>query len=93
MPLTLKQLNDVCLLRSGTSDRCRYLAQDELDLNKWHCLKQSSRRKDIDEQAAEVIEDLRRKGIPINKSKIGLGDNCRGYKVTRHVDQGYDKKG
>lgn len=90
MPLTLKQLNDVCLYRSGDSQKCRYLAQDDLDPTKWHCLKMSHRRKDIDEQATEVIEDLRRKGIPISKSRIGLGDNCRGYHVTRYVNQGYD---
>jgi hypothetical protein len=89
MPLSLKQLRDVCLLYSGTSKKCRYLAQDDTDSSKWYCLKQSSKKSEIDDETKEYLKDTKKK----NDSKvIPLGDNCSGYPILKYKEQGYDKK-
>ncbi len=88
--LSKKHLQDVCLLYSGDSRRCRFLTQDEHDFLKWHCLKLTSRRSDIDVEVSDFIKDARRKGQDPTKSHLPLGDNCGGYPVMKHIQQGYD---
>jgi hypothetical protein len=88
--LSRKHLNDVCLLYSGDSRRCRFLTQDDSDPSKWHCLKLTSRRQDIDVEVADFIKDCRRKGQDPAKSGMPLGDNCGGYPVLKNINQGYD---
>ena len=89
--LSKKQLQDVCLLYSGDTRRCRFLTQDESDYSKWHCLKLTSRKNDIDVEVSEFIKECRRKGQDPLKSNLPLGDNCGGYPVMKNIEQGYDK--
>lgn len=89
--LSKKHLQDVCLLYSGDTRRCRFLTQDESDGLKWHCLKLTARKNDIDVEVSDFIKDCRRKGQDPTKSNLPLGDNCNGYPVMRSFEQGYDK--
>lgn len=91
MPLSLKQLHDVCMLHSGNYKRCRYLAQDDSDSTKWYCLKKSSKKSEVDDEAVEFLKELKKKGLDPRKQGIPLGDNCDGYPVLKHLEQGYDK--
>lgn len=91
MPLSLKQLNDVCLLNSGDYRRCRYLAQDDLDSNKWYCMKLSAGKSEIDLEAHEFLEEMKRKMVDPKKQGAPLGDNCSGYPILKFIEQGYDK--
>ncbi len=88
--LSPKQLKDVCLL-GGNHLQCRYLAQDD-DQSKWFCLKKSSRKQEIDEEIVEHLKELNKKGIDPIKQGIPLGDNCSGYPILKHKEQGFDKK-
>jgi hypothetical protein len=90
MPLSLKQLKDVCLIYSGTSNKCRYLAQDDSDSTKWYCLKQSSKKAEIDDETKEYLKDSKKKGL--GSKATPLGDNCAGYPILKYKEQGYDKK-
>ena len=91
MPLSLKQLQDVCMLYSGTSRRCRYLTQDDNDLTKWYCLKKTSKKADIDDEVMEFLKDAKKKGMDPRRQPVPLGDNCDGYLPLKHLEQGYDK--
>ncbi len=91
MPLSLKQLHDVCLLYSGDYRRCRYLAQDDNDSSKWYCLKKNAKRQDIDDETQEFLKELKKKGTDPRKQGYPLGDNCTGYPILKHIEQGYDK--
>ena len=55
--LSLKQLDDVCLVSDKGSGRCRYLTQDEVDPQKFYCLKLSPKSKKIDEEIKKQVED------------------------------------
>lgn len=90
--LSQKQLKDICLAHDPTYRQCRYLAQDENDYTKYYCLKCSAKAKDIDIDLAEFIDEVRKKGKDPRKENVPLGDNCNGYPVLRHIEQGYDKK-
>ncbi len=48
MPLSQKQVKDVCLAHGGYK-MCRYLAADDTNWGKFHCIKLTSRRKVTDE--------------------------------------------
>lgn len=88
MPLSLRQLEDVCLIDDDTHKKCRYLAQDDLDLNKYYCTKKSSKRADIDAEVSLFIsETIKRGGDPYSEN-IPLGDNCPGLPVLKHIEQG-----
>lgn len=89
--LSLKQLNDVCLQNQNSSDRCRYLHQDERDISKWLCLKLSSKRQQIDEEIEDYLDEMRKLNRDPYKDNLPLGDNCGGYIVLRNIEQGYDK--
>lgn len=91
MPLSNKQLQDVCMLYSGDSRQCRYLAEDDDDPNKWYCLKKRKADKDrIDQRIGQFVADCNRKSVDPHSQSIPLGDNCAGYPVLKIIDQGYD---
>jgi len=83
MTITPKHLQDVCLLNHpDISKTCRYLSQDELDSNKWHCQKLRSYIKFEIDLEVETHNKL--------NTKIPSGNNCGGYLLLRNIDQGYD---
>jgi hypothetical protein len=91
MPLSLKQLTDVCLVYGGSA-RCRYLAEDELDGSKHYCLKMAqARRTEIDEEVKDFLAHCKKKGTDPTQHGLPIGDNCKGFPVLKHVEQGYDK--
>lgn len=91
MALSLKQLNDVCLVNETDSSKCRYVAQDDNVASLWFCLKNGSKKSEIDNQIKEHLDELKKKGIDPHGQPIPLGDNCRGYPVLRYIQQGYDQ--
>lgn len=91
MPLSNKQLQDVCMLYCGDSRQCRYLAEDDDNSSKWYCLKKRKSDKDrIDQRINQFVADCARKKIDPKSQNIPLGDNCAGYPVLKIIDQGYD---
>lgn len=89
--LSLKQLQDVCLYNDNSSLKCRYLGQDENDYTKYYCAKKlASSAHDIDAELDDYIKNLTAKGKDPTKENIPLGDNCQGYPLLRHIEQGYD---
>jgi hypothetical protein len=88
--LSLKQLDDVCLRNDTTADRCRYLTQDEVDPNKFYCLKLSPKGKKIDHEIRSYVEGMKLKGKNPFTDNLPLGDNCSGYPFLRYLEQGYD---
>lgn len=91
MPLTQKQLKDVCLFHLLDSRKCRYVYQDDTDAQKWYCLKMSPQSKDINDTLIEITKEALTRGIDIKKQPIPLGDNCEGYPYLKTLEQGYDK--
>lgn len=92
MPLSKKQLQDICLLFDGTYKKCRYLAQDDVDWSKYYCLKkQPSKKAEIDVETDDFIRETRKKNKDPLKENVPMGDNCAGYPILKFVDQGYDK--
>lgn len=89
--LSLKQLKDVCLVNDMTYRRCRYLVQDDLDPQKFYCMKMSAKAKSIDEEIYNYVSMMKSKGKDPTKDNLPLGDNCQGYPFMRHLEQGYDK--
>lgn len=91
--LSLKQLKDVCLVNDNSSDKCRYLAQDENDYTKYYCVKKmASKAHEIDAELDDYVKNLRQKGKDPTKENVPLGDNCAGYPLLRNIEQGYDVK-
>lgn len=90
MPLSKKQLQDVCLLYDGTYKKCKYLAQDDSDWAKYYCLKKSSKKSEIDVETDDFIRETRKKGKDPRKENIPLGDNCEGYPIMKYINQGFD---
>ena len=91
MPLSNKQLQDVCMLYCGDHRQCRYLAEDDNDHSKWYCLKKKKTDKDkIDKRMAQFVKDCAQKGIDPKSQNIPMGDNCAGYPVLKVIQQGYD---
>lgn len=89
MPLTNKQLNDVCLLGQGHRS-CRYLSPDDQSWGKYHCIKLSVQKKVCDEEAADTRAKMLANGQDVRKQGVPMGDNCSGYPLLRIIDQGYD---
>lgn len=84
MTLTPNQLKDICLLNhSDRSKTCRYLHQDELDESKWYCQKLRPDTKAKIDKNLEPLRDRAAVNVP-------MGDNCFGYPLLKHIDQGYD---
>jgi hypothetical protein len=68
------------------------LAQDEMDWRKWYCHKKiSARKKKIDQTVSAYIEKCKKSGLDPHSQGVPLGDNCEGYPVLRHIQQGYDQ--
>lgn len=88
--LSLKQIKDVCLVDEISSSRCKYLSQDESDDTKFYCLKLSAKGREIDEEIESFLNDMRKRNKDPFKESLPLGDNCGGYPVMRHIEQGYD---
>jgi hypothetical protein len=85
MPLSTLQVINVCKDGKG-SETCRYLSEDELDSNKFYCLKKTSRKKVID----DIIEKAKTsKSVLID---MPTADGCHGYPFLRHITLGYDQK-
>lgn len=89
--LSEKHLKDVCLLYDQTCKKCRYLSQDEMDYNKFHCLKLSGEAAEIDEEIEEFFQECKNKNKNPYAEDLPLGDNCAGFLVLRNIEQGYDK--
>jgi len=89
--LSKNHLKDVCLADSNSHDKCRYLAEDENERGKYHCLKKSSKAKDIDIEVQDFLAEMQMKGKDPKKQNVPIGNNCSGYVVLRHKEQGYDK--
>jgi len=92
MPLSLRQLQDVCLIYANDSRKCRYLAQDDTNSSVWYCLKKSSKKSEVDDETNDYLRDLKKKGVDPRKQGTPLGDNCDGYPILRYIKQGYDQK-
>ncbi len=91
MPLTQKQLRDVCLIHQGHR-QCRYLAADDLNWGKWNCLKKTPSKKVIDDEVKDTLAQLKKQGQDYRKHGVPVGDNCSGYPLLKIIDQGYDVK-
>lgn len=92
MPLSLRQIQDVCLIYSNDSRKCRYLAQDDSNPSVYYCLKKSSKKAEIDDETNDYLKDQKKKGADPRKQATPLGDNCEGYPILRYIKQGYDQK-
>lgn len=92
MALSLKQVQDICLVGSG-ADQCRYLAEDSSFNGKFFCLKQVAQQKPkIDAEVAEFIKKHNARGVDPHQMGLPLGNNCAGYIFLKHKLQGYDVK-
>lgn len=92
--LSSKQLQDVCLAGTHDHRQCRYIAQDEMDWRKWYCHKKmAAKKKKIDEAVTQFIEKCKKNGTDPYANPVPLGDNCEGYPILRHIQQGYDQDG
>jgi hypothetical protein len=92
MPLSLRQLQDVCLINANDSRTCKYAARDEKDHSLWFCLKKSSKKAEVDDEVEDELKNLKKKGLDPKRQRMPLGDNCAGYPILRHIKQGYDQK-
>jgi hypothetical protein len=92
MPLSLPQLKDVCLLYRQDYKRCRYLGQDDMDGSKWYCMKKNIKKAEIDAETEEYLKESKKKGLDPRTQPVPLGDNCAGFPILKHIDQGYDQK-
>lgn len=87
--LSLKHLKDVCLLNKGFQ-QCKYLAEDENDSKKFYCLKKSPKSKEVDIEVDDFLQEMKRKRKDPKKENTPIGNNCSGYPILRHKEQGYD---
>lgn len=88
--LSLKQIEHVCLGGDNTHRRCRYFSQDENDHTKFYCLKLCSKANDIDEEINSYLTECQKRNKNPLDENFPLGDNCAGYPILRHIEQGYD---
>lgn len=89
--LSQKQLKDVCLLHDDSFKKCRYLSQDEQSPNKYYCMKKSALASTIDLEVDSFIKECKKRNVNPKQEKVPLGNNCLGYPIMRHIEQGYDK--
>ena len=90
--LSKKHLEDVCLIYNQDHRTCRYLAQDELDWSKWHCYKcVPAMKHKLDCTLAKKIAEAKKRGADPKQLGQAMGDNCSGYPIFNHLEQGYDK--
>ena len=58
--LSQRQLEDVCLAWDQSAKTCRYLRQDDVDSQKWCCLKhRAKQKKKIDDKMQEMLQENR----------------------------------
>jgi|688.fasta_scaffold276092_2 hypothetical protein len=85
-----KHLQDVCMAHCG-SKTCRYLYNDELDPNQWHCNKlRPIEKSKIDNYITNFIKDCSKRKVNPKKLNQPLGDNCEGLLLLKNIKQGYD---
>lgn len=90
MPLTLRQIEDVCLWGKHAA-QCRFLAED---MNgKFYCIKQTPQRTEMDAEVSAFRVKMKAKGVDPKTLGLPLGDNCKGYTFFKHKKQGYDVPG
>ena len=89
MPLSKKQLEDYCLPLGG-HQRCRYLAEDDHGFGQHYCIKKTKMKSKIDLKVEELIKTMKRKGTNPASQGRPLGDNCKGFILLHHKEQGYD---
>jgi len=90
--LSKLQLENICMHNCRDSRTCRYLFEDDRVYGKYYCYKQRPIDKvKIDSKLNQYIKECKKKGIDPFDSNIPLGDNCSGYPVLKHIEQGYDK--
>jgi hypothetical protein len=88
--LSQKQLQDICLMFSGNCRQCRYLREDPMAWQ-WYCVKhKKSTKEKTDEKIAQFIAECKKNGIDPYSQGEALGDNCKGYPILKHIQQGYD---
>ncbi len=93
MALTLKQVQDVCMLGGGSA-QCRYLAEDETSTGKFYCLKLVSTQKpEIDAEVDDFIKKHKDRGVDPYSMGMPLSNNCSGYLLLKSKMQGYDVDG
>jgi hypothetical protein len=91
MTLTQKQLEDICLINSDDKSKtCRYLSNDELDENKWYCQKLRHKMKSKIDDDVFISLQRHRNISPSGSPLFPCGDNCQGYPMLKHIQQGYD---
>ena len=75
----------------GDHRMCRYLRDDGQRYNTHYCIKlRSNDKKKIDSRVHDFVRECRKKGEDPNKHNVPLGNNCAGYPVLKHIQQGYD---
>lgn len=89
MPLSQRQVEDVCLLYKG-ADQCRYLEEDDTNYGKYICRKMTPDRAQIDDRVDKYIEECKKDGVDPNQNYYAIGDNCTGYRPFKDILQGYD---
>jgi hypothetical protein len=82
MPLSLKQIEYVCLHENTNGKKCRYLARDSKN---WICLKKTSKRSLIDKEVDAYKLTMKNY---MTEEMPPLGDNCEGFPTTKHLIQG-----
>lgn len=87
--LSKKQLLDICMLGSGSST-CRYLGRDDADPTKHVCLKLTADKKRIDNKIVDKTAQIGG-ALPPHMANWPMGNNCDGYPLLKHIEQGYDK--
>ena len=88
--LSRNQLRNVCLQGHG-HEACRYLARDDVDYSICLCSKlRPKEKKDIDDHISRLIAEAKSNGHSISLIQ-SCGNNCAGYPVLKHIEQGYDK--
>lgn len=89
--LSKLQLQNVCMVYGG-SDKCMFLMEDDLQYGVFHCMKHRPVQKaKIEKQVKQFLVDCKKKGVDPMQQGVALGDNCSGYPVLKHKEQGYDQ--
>jgi len=53
-------------------------------------MKLSSKAQDIDSEITNYLVECQKRNRDPLKENLPLGDNCSGYPMLRHLEQGYD---
>jgi hypothetical protein len=89
--LSLKQIENICLVNDVTGKKCKYLTVNSLnDQNYYICLKLSETNKKIIDEQVKLYNDFYKNSKLVKLPP--LGDNCSGYKISLYIEQGYDVK-